>query len=1126
MGFVPLQIISSYSLLQSTISISKLVQTAKQRGYQALALTDRNVMYGAVEFYNACQKEGVHALIGITLSLKGIINQQHDFDLILLAKDQVGYRNLMQISTAKLTAPDEEQLSLTTIAPWLDHVFMILPNNGELMRLVQNDEDELAQRYLMNLQSAIELANVRFGITPSQDKSLLAKVKRFEQTHGISLVGLDVVEYLDSEDYFATQVLRSIENPDQKTIAISENNKPGRNWLRPMEMVQREYHLKELTPAMDETERIAEQCHVVIEKQPTQLPQFKTPDGTSSKQYLKQLCQTGLKARLTANRIPQDQVATYQARLEHELAVIGRMGFDDYFLIVWDVIKHAHAIGITTGPGRGSAAGSLVAYVLTITDVDPIAYDLLFERFLNEERAQMPDIDLDIPDDRRDDVLNYVHDRYGHDRVAQIITFDTLGAKQVLRDINRVFGISNDKANQWSKAIPSQLHINLRDAYQQSAGLQSLVQRDSVNQLVFKTALKLEGLPRHFSTHAAGVVLSNQPLVNMSPLQNGNDQLLMTQYSKNYAEEVGLLKIDFLGLRNLSLLAAVIDQVHQHRDANFDIHQININDPATLQLFQRGDTNGIFQFESNGIKNVLRQVKPDRFSLVAVVDALYRPGPMQNIDTFIQRKDGNEPVSYPDEALKTILAPTYGIIVYQEQVMQVASVMGGFSLGQADILRRAMSKKKQSVMDSMRIKFLAGAKQKGFSEQVAQTTFDYIDRFANYGFNKSHAVAYSKMAFQLAYLKTHFPREFFVCLFNAELGNKEKIRTFLLEAKRRQIQILPPNVNVSLRQFSLQNNDIIFGLAAIRSLRSDFITELLTQRERDGDFKNFENLLQRIDTKFRKPDLIEPLIYSGALDCFGYKRAELIASLPEFLESINLSGNSIELLQSLQPKIKYRDEFSIGELLANEQKYLGVYLSNYPTEQFSSVIDHYHALRIDQLPQVVDQKVNTVLYINRVKTIRTKKGEQMAFLTGSDPIGEVDVVVFPKAYQRYQAMLVSQRVLMISGKVENKRGLQIVADQIVPAANLAGQLKQRGQARSQAEICFLKITQANDNRTVKQQLFDIIKTHPGNCRVLIYWADKQQKQILAQRYAISNNPNVQTALKNLLGNQNVVYQKR
>ncbi|MHA8137934.1 DNA polymerase III subunit alpha [Lactobacillaceae bacterium Scapto_B20] len=1125
MGFVPLQIISGYSLLQSTISIPKLVQTAKQRGYQSLALTDLNVMYGAVEFYNACQKENLHALIGMTLSLKGIVNQQHDFDVILLAKDQVGYRNLMQISTAKLTNSNDDDLSLSMIKPWLTHLMMILPSDGELIRILSNDNQQLVERYFNEIEENIPLTNVRIGINPTQDQKLIIMLKQLSATYGVALAGVDSVEYLDSEDYFATKVLRSIENPNQKTIAVSENNKPGRNWLRPVEIVQREYQRKDLTEAMNETEKIAKICNVTIEKQPTQLPQFETPDNLTSNQYLKQLCQTGLKKRIAINQIPNDQFEKYQERLDQELAVISRMGFDDYFLIVWDVIKHAHSIGITTGPGRGSAAGSLVAYVLTITDVDPIAYDLLFERFLNEERAQMPDIDLDIPDDRRDDVLNYVHDRYGHDRVAQIITFDTLGAKQALRDINRVFGISNDKANQWSKAVPSQLHIDLQTAYQQSQGLQMLVQRDDLSQLVFKTALKLEGLPRHFSTHAAGVVLSNQPLVNLSPLQNGNDQLLMTQYSKNYAEEVGLLKIDFLGLRNLSLLAAIIDQVRTHRDANFDIHQINVNDAETLRLFQLGDTNGIFQFESNGIKNVLRQVKPDRFSLVAVVDALYRPGPMQNIDTFIKRKDGVEPISYPDKALRSILEPTYGIIVYQEQVMQVAAVMGGFSLGQADILRRAMSKKKQSVMDSMRVKFLSGAKQKGFSEQAAQTTFDYIDRFANYGFNKSHAVAYSKMAFQLAYLKTHFPREFFVCLFNAELGNKEKIRTFLLEAKRRQIQILPPNINESVREFSLQDQKIVFGLAAIRGLRSDFIAELLTLREQNGIFKNFENLLQRIDTKFRKTDVIEPLIYSGALDCFGYKRSELIASLPEFLESINLSGSSIELLQSLQPKIKYQDEFSIGQLLDNEQKYLGVYLSNYPTEQFDMVIDYYHAVRVDQLPQVIDQKINAVLYINRVKKIRTKKGEQMAFVTGSDPIGEVDIVVFPQAYKRFQTMLVDQRVLMVSGKVENRRGLQIVADQIVPAANLQGQLK-KTQSNRQSEICFLKITHDFDNQVVKQRLFELIKSNPGNCRILIYWADKHQKQVLAQRYSISNNADVQTALQNLLGVKNVVYQKR
>ncbi|MEJ6400675.1 DNA polymerase III subunit alpha [Nicoliella lavandulae] len=1122
MGFVPLQIVSSYSLLQSTISITKLVQTAKQRGYQSLALTDRNVMYGAVEFYNQCKQAGIHAIIGTTLSIPGIVNPNQNHDLILLAQSQAGYQNLMRLSTAKMT---EQPVDLGTITDYLNDLVIILPTNGELLQLVERDEQTAANQVLKTLLKYVKAADLKVGVSPAQDQVIIDQLYKLAAEHGIGSIGIEPVEYIDSDDYFATQVLKSIDDPSAK-VAVSEQNKPGRNWLKPVEMVEREYHLKHMDTALNATNEIAERCNVTIQKQPTQLPSFATPHHQSSKQYLNQLCQSGLKRRLAENKIPDEMVAKYQDRLAHELSIIGQMGFDDYFLIVWDVINYAHSVDIMTGPGRGSAAGSLVAYVLSITDVDPIAYDLLFERFLNPERAQMPDIDLDIPDNRRDDVLNYVHDKYGHDRVAQIITFDTLGAKQVLRDINRAFGVSSEKANQWSKAIPNQLHITLAAAYQQSPGLQNIVNTDAVNQLVFKTALKLEGLPRHFSTHAAGVILSAEPLVNMSPLQLGKDNLLMTQYSKNYAEEVGLLKIDFLGLRNLSLLAAIVKLVRANRNPEFDVHQINVNDPKTLVLFQNGDTNGIFQFESDGIKNVLRQVHPDNFNLVAVVDALYRPGPMQNISSFVKRKNGQEAIHYPDQSLAPILAPTYGIIVYQEQVMQVAAVMGGFSFGQADVLRRAMSKKDQAKMDAMRTKFLAGAKQRGFSASVANTTFDYIDRFADYGFNKSHAVAYSKMAFQLAYLKVHYPREFFVAIFNAELGNKAKTRTFLLESKRRQIEIMPPDINVSQREFSLQNNAIVFGLAAIRGLRSDFITDLLQIRSDGGPFTSFESLLHRIDAKFRKTSIIEPLIYAGALDCFGFKRAELMASLPEFLESINLSGSSMELFKALQPKMKFQDEFSLPILLENEQKYLGVYLSNYPTENYLDVIQAVNAKRVDEVNQLINQKVNLVLFINHVREIRTKKGESMAFATGSDPIGELDIVIFPQVFKQVQPMLKAQRVLLINGKIENRNGLQIVANQIEPAANFQQRMRKHQQSDQHPEICFLKVDADHEHSECLNQLKQLIVDHPGNCPILIYWAQRKSKQMLGANVRISNQPVVEAKLKQLLGAKNVVFQKR
>lgn len=574
------------------------------------------------------------------------------------------------------------------------------------------------------------------------------------------------------------------------------------------------------------------------------------------------------------------------------------MGFDDYFLIIWDVIRHAHETGVTTGPGRGSAAGSLVAYVLNITDVDPLEYDLLFERFLNEERAQMPDIDLDIPDNRREEILEYVHQKYGHQKVAQIITFGTLAAKQAIRDVGRVFGLSTTELAEWSRAIPSVLHVSLKEALNQSQKLKNLISDSEVNKTLFETASKLEGLPRHYSTHAAGIVLSDEPLVDLVPLQSGSETMMMTQYAKDIVERVGLLKMDFLGLRNLGIMADALQTIKRQGYPAFNVQNVDLSDSATLAAFAKGDTNGVFQFESNGIKGVLKRLKPDSFELVAAVNALYRPGPMDNIDNFIKRKNGQEPVTYPDDSLKPILANTYGIIVYQEQVMQVASKMAGFSLGEADLLRRAMSKKKKATMDAMKEKFMAGAAKLGYSSAVAEKTFDYIDRFANYGFNRSHAVAYSKMAFEMAYLKVHYQTAFYAALLNSVMNNPAKTKVYLMEAKQHEVQVVSPDINQSSAYYQAKDDQIRFGLASIKGVRRDFLRDLLEERREKGRFNSFYEFLMRIGSKWQKQELIENLIYAGVFDSLGANRAELINALPEFLSSVELSGEALNSLKS------------------------------------------------------------------------------------------------------------------------------------------------------------------------------------------------------------------------------------
>lgn len=1122
MAFVPLQVISSYSLLQSTNQLEELVKTAAQRGYQALALTDRNVMYGTVAFYQLCQKYDVQPIIGLTADLAGLFATEQAFPMILLAKNQAGYQHLMAISSFIQTRTDREPVTVAQVKQWLSDLMVILPHEGELQYWLDQGEQDNVHQLLARLSQVVDEHSLLIGIAPTQSETVRQLLTKLAADARVNVVALPDVRYLDADDRFAVGVLNAIKDGTTISNLAEAQKKTGQYWLRPAAEFTSLYDRLGLKAAAQRTEAVANACQVQLKFQHPQLPRFQTPDQQPAKAYLLAQCQVGLKWRLKENQITD--ATPYQERLTHELEVIDRMGFDDYFLIVWDVMQFTKRAGITTGPGRGSAAGSLVAYVLGITDVDPLQYNLLFERFLNEERAQMPDIDLDIPDNRREEVLEYVHQKYGHERVGQIITFGTLATKQAIRDVGRVFGLRPYDLSEWSKTIPSVLHISLKEAYKQSQPLRNLVSDSTTNQLLFETASKLEGLPRHYSTHAAGVVLSDQPLTDIVPVQNGSETMLMTQYTKDYVEQVGLLKMDFLGLRNLSLLAAALKYVQVQTGKPLKISQIDLNDPATLALFQRGDTNGVFQFESSGIKNVLRRLRPDTFELVAAVNALYRPGPMENIDHFIKRRFNQEPVTYPDASLKTILAPTYGIIVYQEQVMQVASAMAGFTLGQADLLRRAMSKKKKATMEAMRKRFIEGAVAKGHAANVAEATFDYIDRFANYGFNRSHAVAYSKMAFELAYLKAHYPAAFFTALLNSVLNNSAKTKLYLMEAKRHQVTILPPNINYSGAYFRLENNQIRFGLASIKGMRRDLLQSIMTERQTNGHFQSLHQFLLRLDPKWLKEDLIEGLIYSGAFDTFGYNRAELIASLPEFLSSVELSGSSMDLFEALAPKISHQPDFSLTERLAKENEYLGAYLSGHPVEQYSKLALQRGAVSIGDLS--VDQHVTLVVYVTRIRTIRTKRGDQMAFLTASDLTGETSITVFPNTYRQIATWLAKEQVILVTGKVETNRGsLQVVADAVTQAAALKPSKTEGSTAKElQGSRWFLRLTAQADEQATMKQLTAFLKAHHGQTPVIIYRVADDSKRILSQQFWLPANEQLVQPLEQILGHHNVVLQ--
>lgn len=1110
MDFTPLDVKSSYSLLKSPTRISDLVTTAKERGYKALALTDENVLYGAVEFYNAAKKAGIKPILGLRLVVALNETDGTKLDLVFLAKNQRGYQHLMDLSTLQQTRKDKKiPLTIAQISPLLGELFIIIPPQSTVFSILAQPTSILTE--LANLGDD---DSVLLGVNSRLDDVQIDTLQQLSKQLSLPLIGTSPVDYLNANDLFASRVLQAIDAGVELKDPTIEAGRRGQHYLHSKEQVVQDYNAKGLSAAAQKTVEVATLCNVELQFRAPVLPHFKNQAGIPSQQYLRSLCIQGLKKRRVASG---KTIQQYQERLAMELKVIHEMGFDDYFLIVWDVMNFAHQQKITTDPGRGSAAGSLVAYALAITEVDPLQYDLLFERFLNPERAQMPDIDLDIPDNRRDEVLQYVHQKYGHQRVAQIITFGTLAAKQVVRDVSRVFNLPRYDMQRLIDALPHGLHVTLKDALKESQQLKNLLDDNPKFRLLIQVAQQLEGLPRHYSIHAAGIVLSEQPLHEIVPLQDGSDGLLMTQFAKDTVEALGLLKMDFLGLKNLSIMDNTFQMIRQE-DPNFDLQKINFNDPLTLQLFQRGKTEGIFQFESSGIRNVLVNLHPTNFEDIVAVNALYRPGPMENISHFTARKAGKEKITYPAPSLEKILGPTYGILVYQEQVMQLASVMAGFTLGEADLLRRAMSKKKKATMENMRTKFIAGATEHGYSAQVAHQVFEYIDHFANYGFNRSHAVAYSMMAFEMAYLKVHYPAAFFTALMNAET-NIEKLKRHVGDAKQFGVKVSGPRINISESGFLLHDGTVYFGFSAIKGVRRDFVAAILEERQENGKFTDLRNFITRIPERWQKQELIEPLIYSGAFDNMGYNRAEMIDALPKLISGIELFAGFANFDDpTLQTAIDQRNEFPLLTRLTKENEYLGVYLSGHPVTQYYQLGQQLHATKIADL--YPNSEATIIVLTNHVKTIYTKREHrEMAFVNGTDETGAIDITVFPKQYQQFKEQLETNKILIVRGRVEYRegRGLQLVANQLQDVKKV--------QQERHNQRWVLRILPSLDTELVHRELNNIFNEYHGSIPVLLFYPANDKKILLDQKRWLKNSQKVKKELVAVLGQENVVLQQ-
>lgn len=1018
MGAVSLQNLSSFTLLESPTKVKDLAENAKKKGYSALALTDVNITYGLVNFYKAAKETGIKPLLGMQLRINGLVDQANKYDLIVIAKDDQGYKNILRLSSAVnlLTENGEKEnvLELEELKKYLGHLVIITPSNiHSELKMLQANNPKMGANYIRTLKDSVPTSSsIYLGVYADQGQQEYINYLRSLATQfELLLTAVEDGQYLNRNEQFLRRTLQAIKSNTHLENVEQLAKQAGSHYLKNSEELQVNYRKFGIEDALENAEKIGQICSAQITFQDPQLPKFKQNKFPTSKEYLHSLAQNGLAKRFKG-RIPEK----YQARLDYELKVINEMGFDDYFLIVWDVMNFAHSVHITTGPGRGSAAGSLVSYALRITEVDPLEYNLLFERFLNPARQQMPDIDLDIPDNRRDEVIKYMFEKYGMNHAAQILTFGTLAAKQVLKDVCRVFGLNKVETYRWLDAIPhAKGKITLAEAYQKSKELQLLVNTNAFSKILFATAEHLENLPRHYSIHAAGLVITDDSLAEIVGLQAGPLGIPVTQQTKLNVESLGLLKIDFLGLRNLTILGNIIAAL-KSEGVEIDPNQIPLNDQETLALFQRGDTDAVFQFESDGIKRVLEQLHPDSFEDIVAVNALYRPGPMNNIGHFINRKHGKEKVQYPDPSLKKILGPTYGVLVYQEQVMQTAQVLAGFSLGEADLLRRAMSKKNADVIQKEREKFIQGAVKLGRRKEIAEQVYDYIAQFANYGFNRSHAVAYSKIAFWLAYFKVHYPGASYLSLLNSNIGNRNKIAQYLMQAQEAGIKTLPPDIENSKADFSLENGKILVGLKAVRGLRSDLLKQIL---EIKRPIKSMTDFLWKIDNNLLSADAIANLIKAGAFDRLAPNRNELLKINKDLVESVKMAGSNLSLFETLEPKIEEEKMPTAAEKSAMEVEAMGFSTGINPIIAVQKYARKYNAKRLQAFEN--NEQGIAVGKLMKIKQITTKKGDNMAFAVFSDSSGDKDFTIFPQVWEKVGENLKIGEIYLLQVKTQSDR---------------------------------------------------------------------------------------------------------
>ena len=1148
MSFAHLHVHTEYSLLDGACRIDSMMDRVKELGQSAIAITDHGVMYGCIDFYKAAKAAGIKPIIGceVYVTRRLMSDRVHGIDndpyhLVLLCENRKGYENLcLLVSEAfmhgfygkpRVDIPllEKHHEGLIALSACLA---------GGVQQYLLDEEYENARDYALKMESIFGTGNFYLELQDhgiQEQQAVNQGVLRIARETGIPLVVTNDAHYLRREDAAMQDVLLCVQTG--KTVDDENRMKFQTEEF----YLKSEEELKQLFPnvpeAFENTGKIADRCNLEFVFNEYHLPSFPVPEGYTNEEYFRKLCMDGFRERYT------DPPAHYLERLEYEIGVISRMGYVNYYLIVWDFIRFAKESGIPVGPGRGSGAASIVAYCMHITEVDPMKYALIFERFLNPERVSMPDFDTDFCQERRGEVIDYVVRKYGADRVAQIATFGTMAARGAIRDVGRVLNFTYAETDAVAKLVPTTLHITLKEALKVSPKLKEMYDADDRIRLLIDTAMSLEGMPRNTSTHAAGVVITADPVCSYVPLSR-NDDTIVTQYTMTTIEELGLLKMDFLGLRNLTVIEDAQKQIRKF-DPDFDISKVPDNDPETFAMLAEGKTQGVFQLESAGITSVCVNMKPTSIEDMTAIVALYRPGPMDSIPTFIANKLDPRKITYKTPLLEPILKVTYGCIVYQEQVIEIFRSLGGYTMGQADNIRRAISKKKMKVIEAERKVFvygdpaqnIPGAMAKGVSEAAAQSIYDEIVDFANYAFNKAHAVCYAVVSYQTAYLKCHYPKEYMAALMTSVLDSAAKVSGYIAECKELGIATLPPDVNHSDDPFTVEGDCIRFGLGAVKNVGHGLIRSMVAKREEGGPFRSLEDFLERMGEGELNKRAVENFIKCGAMDCFGYHRSELLAVYETMMDSVassrkrNLDGQIglfglLEDEESVKIPIPKLPELNRADMMLMEKETTGIYLSGHPMDDYRGYLRNTHVVPIGSLmeeenPYQDDQIISVAGIVQGVKMKTTRNNSMMAYVTVEDDTASIEMLAFSNVITQYGSYLRENEPVVITGRLSlrDDKEPQIVINRARPMSDFANQPDAPApveQPKVLAGTLYLRLP--TEEGALFQKIRAILNMFPGESQAVVYFADTKQRR----GTHCSLDSRMLNELRNVLGEENVV----